>query len=65
MFTCFRTLTVDCGNFLEEDATYEKHVKTIRFYRFFAFRLLRARFKNLLGNRVERVSQASRAAEES
>ena len=42
----FHTRTLDCANFLEEDATYEKPKKTIGFYRFFALLHLRARFEN-------------------
>ena len=41
-----RTRTLDCANFLEEDATYEKPKKTTGFYRFFALLHLRARFEN-------------------
>ena len=43
---CRHTLTLAYANFLEEDATYEKHEKTIGFYRFFALLHLRARFED-------------------
>ena len=39
-------LAVDCGNFLEEDATYEKPKKNTWFFSFFACPRLRARFEN-------------------
>ena len=42
----FHTLTLDCANFLEEDATYEKPEKTISFYVYVAFPRLSARFEN-------------------
>ena len=40
---CFRTVTLDCATFFEEDATYRKPRKTICFYMLFAFPRLRAR----------------------
>ena len=42
----FHTLTLDCANFLEEDATYEKRKKTTGFHVFFAFPRFSARLEN-------------------